>query len=510
MVFKAERTIDIPNKDLLSWTFDENKWEQDEPRYIDAKDPKRSISLKQARSIIRKLVAGFHAAGLKKGDCPFIDIRQIYYPMMFLGIIAAGGIFAGTNPSYTEFELVHHIKTAKAKFLITEPEMLDNVLAAAKTSGVPLSNLWIFDNMGQSIPSGFKSFKDLMNHGEKDWVRFDDEKTSKETTAARLFSSGTTGLPKAVILSHYNLVAQHTMVYEAQQKPWRMRTLLCLPMFHAACVPLAHTSILKGGLVGVVMRRFELEPALQSIEKFEINEGLFVPPIFVGIVMSGLGKKAWGMTETCCIASIFHYPEDDVTGSVGRIVPNMDAKLIDDDGHEITGYGVRGEMCVRGPTVTCGYFENEKANAEAFDSEGFFKTGDIMYCDEKTQKWYVVDRKKELIKVRGFQVAPPELEGVLLSHPLIVDAAVIGVKDPIERDVEHPRAYVVKRPVPESQSLDEKTVKDHCGSRLAKFKELTGGVHFVESIPKNASGKILKRILREAAEKEAKEARAKL
>jgi acyl-CoA synthetase (AMP-forming)/AMP-acid ligase II len=114
--------------------------------------------------------------------------------MMFLGIIAAGGIFAGTNPSYTEFELVHHIKTSKTKFLITEPEMLDNVLAAARTSGIRESNIWIFDNLGQAIPSGFRSFKDLMNHGEKDWVKFDDERTAKETTAARLFSSGTTGM----------------------------------------------------------------------------------------------------------------------------------------------------------------------------------------------------------------------------------------------------------------------------------------------------------------------------
>jgi acyl-CoA synthetase (AMP-forming)/AMP-acid ligase II len=116
--------------------------------------------------------------------------------MMVLGIIAAGGIFAGTNPSYTEFELVHHIKTAKTKFFITEPEMLENSLAAVKASGIPQSNVWIFDNLGQSIPSGFKSFKELMNHGEKDWVRFNDEKTAKETTAARLFSSGTTGIAK--------------------------------------------------------------------------------------------------------------------------------------------------------------------------------------------------------------------------------------------------------------------------------------------------------------------------
>jgi len=157
-----------------------------------------------------------------------------------------------------------------------------------------------------------------------------------------------------------------------------------------------------------------------------------------------------------------------------------------------------------------GYFENPKANAESFDSHGFFKTGDIVYCDGQSKKWYIVDRKKELIKVRGFQVAPPELETVLLSHPHIVDAAVIGIKDHADKDVEHPRAYVVKRPVPESNELDEQKVKAYCGSKLAKYKEFTGGVKFVESIPKNASGKILKRILREEADKEARQGQAKL
>jgi len=119
---------------------------------------------------------------------------------------------------------------------------------------------------------------------------------------------------------------------------------------------------------------------------------------------------------------------------------------------------------LRGPTITSGYFENPQANAESFDSEGFFKTGDIGFCDGKSKKWYIIDRKKELIKVRAFQVAPPELEGVLLSHPLIVDAAVIGVKHHLEPDTELPRAYVVKRPVSESQALDEKTVKEYCMS----------------------------------------------
>lgn len=150
--------------------------------------------------------------------------------------------------------------------------------------------------------------------------------------------------------------------------------------------------------------------------------------------------------------------------------------------------------------MVSGYLNNPTAN-EAFDAEGFYHTGDIAYCDFESKKWYIIDRKKELIKVRGFQVAPPELEAVLLSHPQIVDAAVIGVPSSQDGD-QLPRAYVVRREGEQGEALTEVEVKQHISSKLARFKHLEGGVMFVPSIPKNASGKILKRILRENAKKE--------
>lgn len=165
---------------------------------------------------------------------------------------------------------------------------------------------------------------------------------------------------------------------------------------------------------------------------------------------------------------------------------------------------MRGELCVRGPAVTPGYFNNPVANAESFDEQGWFHTGDIAYCDRATRKWYIVDRKKELIKVRGFQVAPPELEAVLLAHPLIVDAAVIGLRDVVP-GTELPRAYVVRRPETDESKLTEDMVKSWLLERLAGYKALTGGVKFVPSIPKTASGKILKRVLREESRREVKE-----
>ncbi|OAP55592.1 hypothetical protein AYL99_10565 [Fonsecaea erecta] len=506
MPFLAQKKVPIPNKDILSWMFDKPRFDQEKPVYVDAIDPSKSISANQARVIIRKLAAGFHAAGVTPGDCVCIhSFNNIDYPMLFLGIIAAGAIFAGTNPAYTHFELAHHFKTSRTRFVIAEPELLQAVVAAAK---------------------------------KRDWIRFDDEQVSKRTTAARLFSSGTTGLPKAAALSHYNLIAQHTLVNETQPIPYEPRRLLYLPLFHAAMVPVAHVTPLRSGDLSYILRRFDMEPFLTSIQKYKLTEMVFVPPVAVAVlkypflhnyslksikvVVCGAGPldkehqnalqtilgsetsftQVWGMTETSCVASKFYYPERDDTGSVGRMMPNLDVKLIDDNGNDITAFDVPGELCIRGPTIISGYFNSPHATKDSIDGDGYFKTGDVMYCDSKTKKWYIIDRKKELIKVRGFQVAPAEIEGVLLSHPHVLDAAVIGVRKQGEPDVEMPKAYVVRKPGSDGEALTEEKLKSFCRERLAKYKELSGGVSFVDSIPRNATGKALKRILRDMAKAE--------
>lgn len=152
---------------------------------------------------------------------------QIYYTMLFLGIIGVGGVFTGTNPGYTSHELAHHLKTSRAQFLISEPEILAPLLEAAKKNGIPESNLWIFDPVSDKTasPKGHRSWQDLFSHGEHDWVRFDNLETASTTTAARLFSSGTTGLPKAVTITHRNLVAQQEMVFTADPRPYQVSPL---------------------------------------------------------------------------------------------------------------------------------------------------------------------------------------------------------------------------------------------------------------------------------------------
>lgn len=211
--------------------------------------------------------------------------------MLFLGIIAAGGIFAGSNPAYTPTELSHHFRTTETKYIITEPDMLDAILAAAKECGIPTSNILIFTPIGQDIPTGFESWKTLLDKGEEDWVRFDDLETCKRTEAARLCSSGTTGLPKAAMVSHYNLIAQHTLLWTNDKREHDIRRLLTFPMFHAAAVPVSHTTTLKAGHVGIVMRRFDLQQFLSNIQNHAITELAMAPPIVVATVMAPITKN---------------------------------------------------------------------------------------------------------------------------------------------------------------------------------------------------------------------------
>lgn len=326
------------------------------------------------------------------------------------GIAGFGGVYTGANPAYTVYELVHHIKASKAECLVVEPELLESATAAAKEAGILESRILVFDSQGKNR---LKSWNVLFEHGESDWPRFNDLETAKNTTLARLFSSGTTGLPKAAMLSHYNLIAEHRLFTEWPKCDWQRRRIAILPMFHAATAPLVHYAALRSGDEIYIVKRFDLESYLKVVQDCKITEGALVPPMINAIINSPLSQQyslkslriahagaapvdkfsqarlkallapdcqlsqVWGMTETSCTAFITPYPDDEPTGSVGTPMPNIDAKLVDDDGKDISADDVRGELCVRGPIVFQGYFQNPEANARDFDADGFFHTGDI-------------------------------------------------------------------------------------------------------------------------------------
>jgi acyl-CoA synthetase (AMP-forming)/AMP-acid ligase II len=290
----SSHKIDLPTKDILSWTFDEPSYDLDKQVFIDAADTSRSVTGNQAKKLIRQLITGFRKSGLQKGDCVCIhSFNDILYPILVLGIIGAGGIFAGTNPAYTEYELNHHIKVAKVKFLISEPEILPPLAEAAKSCGVLSERIWIFHPLAtQQVTPGYASWTSLLAHGEEDWVRFNDLETCQTTDAARLFSSGTTGLPKAARSTHLNFIAQHECaIASCPPKDYEPINVYTLPMFHAAMAPRAHTSTLKLGEKSYVMRRFDLEVFAASIEKFGATQLILVPPIAIALIMAPIVKK---------------------------------------------------------------------------------------------------------------------------------------------------------------------------------------------------------------------------
>jgi 4-coumarate--CoA ligase len=458
-------------------------------------------------------------------------------------------VSVGTNPSYTRHELNHAVKIAKIRFVIAEPEILPNMITALQENDLDVGQrLFILDTQpGQQVPSGLKSWRTLLDYGLKDWIRLEDRAKSQEMVQL-YFTSGTSGLPKCAVTSHLNLVAEHQLFFEQYPRKYPYRIVLCMPFFHVGILPQVLVSAIREGREAYVMRRFELEPYLKYHAKYKITETFMVPPMVISIVMSGLADpksknyrpdcslksvrngtvgaapcsgdmqrrfhallgdgatfgQVWGMTETTSMAAIVPWDvahktaagEINTWGTVGRPLPEVQMKLVDAQGNDVTDKG-RGELCVKGPTVVQKYFENEKATKESWDADGYFKTGDVIQVDPQTGLMYVVERVKELIKVRGFQVAPAELEGVLTAHPDIIDAAVIGI--PVSEEVELPRAYIVRR---EGTTLEAEQVQAHMRERLARYKQLEGGVHFLKEIPKLPSGKILKRVLREMAKGE--------
>lgn len=168
--------------------------------------------------------------------------------------------------------------------------MLGAIVEAADQCELPRSNILIFNVFGQPVPEGFSSWETLFQHGEEDWIRFDDLETAKTTQAARLFSSGTTGLPKAAVTSHYNLVAEYELIHGLDNRDYRIRRLIPLPLFHAAAFP-AHTTMLKAGHFSYIMRRFDLETYLRNIEYYQITDVGMVPPVVIQIIMSPLSQK---------------------------------------------------------------------------------------------------------------------------------------------------------------------------------------------------------------------------
>ncbi|MCM2561478.1 AMP-binding protein [Lutimaribacter sp. EGI FJ00015] len=475
----------------------------------------RAMTGAQFVAAVQSLAGGLTARGFGAGRTVALMAPNIpEYCVVFHASAWAGGTVTTINPTYTAHEVAHQLKDAGADLLVTVPMFADTARAAAQ--GTDVREIVVIGD----APAGFTPLSDLMGAPLTRQAPVD----VADHVVALPYSSGTTGLPKGVMLTHRNLVVNIDQCLEpAGLRPGEM-TVAFLPFFHIYGLQILQNVYLAAGGGLVTMPRFDLGLYLELLQKHRTPRLWIVPPVALALakhpmvegadfshvvqvnsaaaplgadVAEAMGQRlgtaatqGYGMTELSPTSHISPGGRGR-PGASGVTTSNTECRIVDPETHDDLPPGRDGELWVRGPQVMKGYLNNPKATAETIVEGGWLRTGDIGHFDEDGYL-YLTDRLKELIKVKGFQVAPAELEAELLTHADVADVAVIGVPDPDAGEV--PMAFVVPRTGAAPPSLQ--ALQTHLDARLAHYKQVHR-LEVVEEVPKSASGKILRRVLRD-------------
>ncbi|EEH49929.1 uncharacterized protein PADG_06008 [Paracoccidioides brasiliensis Pb18] len=545
-----DKFVDVPKYDLLTFLFEsEHGLAVDETAlHLAADNPSQVLTKKDLRDLTERVAYGLRTNYGIGANGPNTDVVTVvsyghpFVPAAFYGTIAAGGVYSAASPSSTVADLARQVTVGNSRLIICGKEMKEVASQAAKQCNLPLDRVLVLESDPAFKFCSLEGNVNVISEGKLTWQRITDPAALTKSLIVILWSSGTTGLPKGVMISHENLVAE-AYIPSLSGRKWAAKEIEAgreLPGIRTlAHLPISHIAGLFGYLVGplyagglvIWMGKYEWKKLLALAKLYEITTFYTVPSIFLRISKSpdvtdqfkhitnavtgaapmdaelqvaaskkvGDGSKTligqtWGLSETTGSITMMPKGVYDDTGCVGYILPNVELRMVDDDFNDVET-GQPGELLVRAPMVTQGYYNNPQATKDAFH-DGWFCTGDIGVV--RNGKFYVVDRKKELLKYKGLQVAPAEIEGLLDTHPEIKEAAVCGIPSPDDPGSDIPRAYIVADPT----RISEQEVKQFVKDRLAPYKQLRGGVVFVDELPKNAVGKLLRRELKERAKQE--------
>jgi acyl-CoA synthetase (AMP-forming)/AMP-acid ligase II len=504
MIFRSPYAdVDVPDVTLPAFVLEHAEERGDRAALLDGPTG-RTLTYGDLSKQVRSLAAGLAARGVDAGDVVAVCAPNVpEYAVVFHAVAALGAVVTTVNPAYTAEEMGFQLRNAEAKLAIVAAPFADRAREAGARDVLVLGD----DDFGRLLTA------------EPDAPLPDA--AAPDDLVALPYSSGTTGLPKGVMLTHRNVVANLCQVREVQTLTEDDTVIGVLPFFHIYGMTVIMNQALRMGASVVTMPRFDLGTFLDLLERHRVTKAHLVPPIILALAkdpsvegrdlsslqwinsgaapLSGeladacaakLGCKVvqgYGLTETSPVTHAVPLErEENRPGSIGPPIPSTECRVVDLLNGGDLGPGEDGEVWIRGPQVMRGYLRDDEATANTIDDDGWLHTGDIGHADE--DGWFfLVDRLKELIKYKGFQVAPAELEAVLLEHPAVADAAVVASPDDEAGEV--PKAFVVA-----SGDLDVDDLRSFVADRVASYKQVRR-VEVIDEIPKSASGKVLRRVL---------------